>query len=219
MANVGNVQNVATSSKEMFGGTAYVAAGLFGDGLWTNIGLLMRVSIKVEIFNQNLMNEIGQIAGDSVFQAAMSGTVTLTMRRHNREQITALFPTITKQFAASGTKRGGYGWSVEGGNITPVGLHIRPGLSYGGTDNDPECWWITSAFAQDVGEWISKVENTDSANEDFPLTFRFGRIDQDYTPGAPQPIKPAGRLLYQGDTTHIVAASYTHLTLPTICSV
>ena len=208
MSYTGNLQTVATTSEEMFGSAAYVAAGYFGDGLWTNLGLPMRVSLKMEIFNQNLQNEIMQVSGDSIFQASSSGTITLTMRRHNIEQVSALFPVLTKRFASSSSSNGGYGWSVTPGTVTPIGLHIRPNFAYGAADHNNKCWWVTSAIAQDIGEWVTKVENTDSANEDFPLTFRFGRIEVDYTPGSPQAIDEAGRMLYQGDTRSIVANTW-----------
>ena len=199
--SAGNLKTVATDSKEMFGGAGYVAAGHFGDGMWTSLGLPMRVSIKQDIFNQNLQNEIMQVAGDSIFQASQSGTITLTLRRHNVEQMASLFPVLTKR------TDGGYGWNIKAGPVTPIGLHVRPSTEYG-VEHSSSCWWIPVAIAQDIGEWVQKVENTDSANEDFPLTFRFGRMEQDFTPGTPQTIDPGGRMLYQGDTRSVVAETW-----------
>ena len=205
MANL----DVATSSQEMFGGAAYVAAGLLGDGLFTKIGLVMRVAIKPMIFMQGLENEVGQVAKDSIFQSVKSGTVTLTMRRHNAEQMAALFPHVVTRFEPSTSQRGGYGYNVTPGPVVPIGLHIRPNLAYGvGQANDPLCWWIPGASAEEIGDFIYKVEDSKSSNEDFPLTFTFVRAEEDYTPGAPQAMHEAGRMLYQGDSTHIVTNTW-----------
>ena len=197
------VAGISTSAREMFGGPAYVAAGLVGDPLWVDIGLTMRASIKVEFFTSALENQIGQITNDSLFMAVKSGTCTLTLRNHNARIMAAMFPDLSTRYDD------GYGWNANARHIRPTSLHIRPQLSYGtNEDNDASCWWIPVAIPTEIGEWVYKLEDTSSSNEDYQVTFMFGRLEDDYTPGAGNAIAEPGRILYQGNTTNVAAASW-----------
>ncbi|MDE0554659.1 MAG: fibronectin type III domain-containing protein [Candidatus Poribacteria bacterium] len=205
----GNVRDVADSHTEMFGGPAYVAASLFGDNLWTNIGLVMRVSITRNLFSQANKNEIMQTMGKSNFQAFSGGEISLTLRRFEAEQMAALYPGITHNFLPSGDKRGAIGHNTIPKIITPIGLHIRPQYSANETANDPNCWWMPAAVAGDeLGEFIFKLENSRDATEDFTLTFEASLITEDYTPGTPQNIHQACQILFRGDSRHAVTNTW-----------
>ena len=199
----GNIKEVADSHTQMFGGPAYVCAGLPGDGIWTNIGLVMRAEIQRTLFSQATVNEVMQVMGQSNFQAYQGATITLTMRRFEAEQFVALYPGIT----AGDT--GGLGHNTRPSVITPIGLHVRPQYSYGAAANDESCWWIPAAIAgDDLGTFVFKVENTREANEDFTLNFMAALITQDYTPGTKQAIAQKGQILYRGNTTNIVTNTW-----------
>lgn len=200
---------VAVTGEDMFGGPAYVAAGYPGDGFWLNIGLPMRIAFKPGTFNSSLKNEVGQTMPDSILQSIQSGMVTLTLRRHNAQIITALLPGLTRQYAKSDTRNEAYAYSPRTGPVKPIGLHIRPQFAYGTTKaNHPGCWWIPSAVFKELGEFVYKVENSTESNEDFTVELENTLLFKDYTPGNRGAISVDGRLLFRGDNRHFATANW-----------
>ena len=201
---VGNRPQVADSHEQLFGGPAFVAASLFGDGLWTNIGLVIRVEISRTIFSQTVSNEVMQRMGQSSFQAFATANISMTLRQFQVEHMAALYPGISKDFQPivdddeDDARNEGFGHSINASVIQPVGLHIRPQSAMGQPANNGTCWWIPAAVAsEELGTFIYKLENTNEANEDYTLTFGASLLDQDYSPD-PQTIADGGYLQSSG---------------------
>ena len=186
-----------------------MAAGLFGDGLWTNIGLVIRVEISRTIFSQTVSNEVMQRMGQSSFQAFATANVSMTLRQFQVEHMAALYPGISKNFQpVSNSRNEGFGHSINASVIQPVGLHIRPQSAMGQPGNNGTCWWVPAAVAsEELGTFIYKLENTNEANEDYTLTFGASLLDRDYA-ATSQTIADGGQILYRGDTRHIVTNSW-----------
>ena len=208
---VGNVRDAADTHEQIFGGPAYVAAGLFGDGLWTNLGLVVNVSINRMLFSQATQNVLNQTMGQSNFQAFKSAEISLTLRRFQIEQMAALYPGITEVFTATDSRNAGLGHNTVAQVITPTGLCVLPQYAAGANavQNNPNTWWMPAAVAGDeLGEFIFKVEDTRESAEDFTLSFVASLLTTDYTPGTAQNIRQAGQILYRGDTRHIVTSTW-----------
>ena len=199
----GNLRDVAESHEQLFGGPAFVAASLFGDGLWTNIGLVIRVEIERMLFSQTTINEIGQRMGGSSFQGFSGAGVNMTLRQFQVEHMSALYPGISKRFDR------GIGHRTRPTVIQPVGIHVRPQHAMGRAAGSKDAgWWMPALIAsEELGTFIYKLENTNEANEDYSLGFGASLLANDYS-ATPQTIDEAGRLLYYGDPSGVVANTW-----------
>ena len=215
----GNIGSIAESGKNIFGGPCFVAAGRFGSGLWTDIGLVPRIDMSPGMFSQGQGNEVAQELGDTTFQASGGGSdnmVSMNLLRFQTEQMATLFPSVVNIVepgstteGGSATGKGGIGWNVNPGFVESVGLHIRPASAYGKNPGELNCVWIPQVRAKTFGTYTHKTEPGDATEEVFTVEFAIQRLARtDFTPGTPQTVGKSARMFYRGDPASVVPVSW-----------
>lgn len=194
--------NVTTNSEEVFGAPAYVAAGLAGSGaVFVDLGLVPRVEVALEFFTQSLQNEIGQMMADSPMGALKGGQATLTLLRANAAQLAVLYQGLITDGATSMSVK------EDLQALVPVTLHIRPRKGFG-VANYKYGQWCVACRPREITAFISKVEESQNAQETFQITFDLYRATTDQA-AVPQAINEGFQIWFRGSSADAVTVAWS----------